>query len=195
MALETEVKIYIPDLKLVQTHLQNLGAVCTKERIFERNLRYDTPNQSLALQGGLLRLRQDTRARITYKGDVPQISDKARTLLELETEVGDFVIMDTILRKLGLEVQLLYEKFRTTYEFAETEIVLDEMPFGNFMEVEGEPAAIENALRQLGLQNARRILSSYVAIFRDVKEALGLTFRDLSFDNFTGINLPPHLFE
>lgn len=195
MSLETEVKIHIPDLSPVQTQLITFGAVCTKTRIFERNLRYDFPGQTLAQQGGLLRLRQDSRARVTYKGVAPQISDQTRTLLELETEVNDFDTMDTIFRKLGLEVQLIYEKFRTTYEYVDTEIVLDEMPFGNFIEIEGSPNAIENVLGQLGLRDKKRILSSYVAVFEQVKTALGLRFRDLSFDNFAGVSVPAAIFE
>lgn len=194
MSLETEVKIYIPDLNHIQQQLQTLGASLIQPRLFERNWRYDTPGQMLAQQGGLLRLRQDSRTRITYKGAAPQISDQTRTLLELETEVGDFDVMDSIFRKLGLEVQLIYEKFRTAYEYADTEIVLDEMPFGNFIEVEGLPEAIENALYQLNLQGNNRILASYVEIFRQVKAALGLSFRDLSFENFAGITVPEHIF-
>ncbi len=195
MSTETEVKIYVADLQSIQHHLEKLGAVCTKPRIFERNLRYDTPDQALYRQKSVLRLRQDSRARVTFKGEALQLSSQTRTLLELETEVADFDVMDSIFRKLGLEVQLVYEKFRTTYEFENTEIVLDEMPFGNFIEVEGTPEAIDHVLSQLNLQQARRILSSYVAVFEQLKQGLRLTFRDLSFENFAGVVVPAHLFD
>jgi adenylate cyclase class 2 len=88
---------------------------------------------------------------------------------------------------------MVYEKFRSTYQLAGAEVVLDEMPYGNFIEIEGAPAAIEVCVTQLGLSQHERILASYVDLFNIVKTALGLDFRDLSFTNFEGIAVPGHL--
>ena len=194
MSLETEVKIYLPDLDKIKARLKASGAEQSKPRLFERNIRYENATEDFSPRGIVLRLRQDDRVRLTYKEPPPaQESLTTITRIELETEVSDFAAMDAILKRLGFHEFVVYEKFRTTYTLANTEVVLDEMPYGNFIEVEGAPAAIEAAITQLGLNDHQRILASYVDLFNVVKNALGLDFRDLSFANFEGIIVPDDL--
>lgn len=194
MALETEVKIFVPDLSHIQKRLPELGATEAKPRVFEMNIRYDDEQQSLTTRGIVLRLRQDQRVRVTYKQAANQQTEGVLTRMELETEVADFDTMHAIFQHLGFSISLLYEKYRTTYDYAGAEIVLDEMPYGNFIEVEGEPDAIETVLRDLKMHQANRIFESYVVLFGKVKHALNLDFRDLSFANFEGIAVPEALF-
>jgi adenylate cyclase class 2 len=73
--------------------------------------------------------------------------------------------------------------------------VLDEMPFGNFIEVEGAPAVIDATLEALELQGRPRILASYLMLFAQVKTALNLFCHDLTFANFEGITVPPGVFD
>lgn len=194
MAVETEVKFYLPDLQAVQTKLEALGAVLRKPRLFERNLRYDDAANSLTSAHIVLRLRQDDRVRLTYKGTRLGGDAKLHSREELETEVSDFAVMDAILKRLGYHVSWAYEKYRTTYALEAAEIVLDETPFGNFIEIEGEAEAIERIIAALGLADAKRILSSYAELFLLVKEALGLAFQDMTFANFAGISVSGELF-
>jgi len=196
MTLETEVKFYIADLDEISARLHTAGAQQSHRRIFEQNLRYENAAQTLAAQDVVLRLRQDDRARLTYKQALPEQSDtRTTTRLELETEVGDFATMDAILHKLGFYVAMAYEKYRTTYTLHGAEIMLDEMPFGNFIEVEGLAEPIEQVVAALGLGGAPRFLVSYVALFEAVKARLGLTLRDLTFAAFEGVELPDAIFE
>ncbi len=68
--------------------------------------------------------------------------------------------------------------------------MLDEMPYGNFAEIEGPDAAsIQAANRRLGLDWEERILDSYAMLFQVICRKLGLTFRDLTFDNFAGTDV------
>src|SRR5689334_8199769 len=103
--------------------------------------------------------------------------------------------MNAILEKLGYHTAMVYEKYRTTYELDGVEIVLDEMPYGNFVEIEGERAAIEWLIERLELQKAPRIPASYTALFARVKLALKLDAQDLTFDNFRGVSVPENLFQ
>jgi len=89
---------------------------------------------------------------------------------------------------------VVYEKYRTTYQWREVEIVLDELPFGNFCEIEGPLPAIHAALAALDLEGCPRIPTSYLGMFAVLKQRLGLTFHDLTFANFTGIAVPPEVF-
>ena len=53
---------------------------------------------------------------------------------------------------LGLARVLIYEKKRRTYKFRSVEVVLDELPFGLFMEIEGSLTAIKEAEMLLGVE-------------------------------------------
>ena len=141
--IETEVKIAVADLNAIRERLEAVGAVLRAPRVFERNIRYEDAAGSLTPNEIVLRLRQDTAARLTYKA--PPDAEAAqpanvRTRFEAEVTVSDFDTMDVILQRLGFRPHVVYEKFRTTYQLGEAEVVLDEMPFGPFVEVEG-PAA------------------------------------------------------
>lgn len=194
---EVEVKFYIADLKVIEAKLQSIGAELTKPRVYERNIRYENADKTLTAQGIVVRLRQDNSVKFTYKEppaslpDNPQLSHR----YEAEVEVSDFATMQTILGKLGYFPHIMYEKYRTTYQFESVEIVLDEMPYGNFIEIEGTESAIEQAITALGLDSSPRILTNYLYLFEVVKEALNLDIHDLSFANFEGVDGTSALFE
>lgn len=194
MPLETEVKFYIGDLGAVAEKLQAAGAILHKPRVHERNLRFDTPDNGLTAREIVLRLRQDDRVRLTYKAPSEQQSVGSHSRLELETGVSDFDSMAAILEALGFQTSWVYEKYRSTYTLDSAEIVLDEMPFGGFIEIEGGAEAIERVITALDLTKAPRILASYAELFEGVKAALGLPFRDLTFPNFEGLSISPEIF-
>lgn len=185
---ETEVKLYVPDLEAVKGRLEVVGAELIAARVYERNVRYEDAAKTLTNRGVTVRLRQDTRVRLTYK-DSTSVEDSISSRFEAEVEVNDFGVMETILGKLGYTPFLVYEKYRTTYALDGTEVVLDEMPYGNFVEIEGERTAIEAAIKQLNLENAARFGESYTRLFERVKQKSGLTFQDLTFANFEGIKV------
>ena len=188
---ELEVKFYLADLPALETRLQALGARLAQARLHEVNLRFDTPARDLTQSYRVLRLRQDTAARMTYKGP-GEIKDGARLRQEIEFSVSDFDSARDLLLALGYQVSLMYEKYRTTYTLDEVEVTLDQMPYGDFAEIEGpDPASIHRASERLGLDWERRGLESYTALFERLRTSLGLTFRDLAFDNFRDLKVTP----
>jgi len=187
---ETEVKLYVPDLTAVEQRLQAAGARLVAPRVLERNVRYDTADGRLAASGQVLRLRQDTRVRLTYKDQGAALENSALTRFEAEVEVSDFETMQTILARLGYAPSMAYEKYRTTYKLDEVEVALDELPLGSFVEIEGEVDAIEQAVARLGLSAARRYPHSYAKLFDHARHNLELAFTDLTFANFAGIIVP-----
>jgi adenylate cyclase class 2 len=190
---ETEVKLYVPFLEAVQVRLERLGAQLTAPRVFERNIRYDNVQRTLTPRGVVVRLRQDTRTRLTYK-DNGKARDGIVTRTEIEVEVSDFDAMSAILMKLGYTPYMVYEKYRATYEIDDAEIVLDEMPYGSFVEIEGEEQKVADIMKRLELDRAPRMDGSYADLFERVKRHLGLTFTDLTFDNFKGVRVPEEAF-
>ena len=188
---EIEVKFYITNLPRVQNRLAEMGALITQPRTHEINLRLDTVNYDLAKAKRVLRLRQDTRTRLTYKGPGALLEGTLQRQ-EIEVSVSDFSKTLALLEALGFQVALMYEKYRTALDLSEVEVSLDEMPFGNFIEIEGgDPAAIRSISQQLQLNWEARVVDSYTGLFEELRSVLGLTFRDISFTNFTGIVVTP----
>ena len=186
---EIEVKFYIADLPGVQKRLERLGARLVHARTHEINLRFDTPAGDLLRQYQVLRLRQDSQARLTYKGPA-QTLEGARARQEIEFTVSDFSSAQAFLQALGYQIVMMYEKYRTTYEMDGMEILLDEMPYGSFLEIEGpDPAGMHRFTLALQLDWECAAVDSYTALFEKLRGRLGFTFRDLSFANLATLDV------
>lgn len=187
---ELEVKFIVSDLSAVESRLQSLGAQLVQPRTHEVNLRLDTPDLALTKSLQVLRLRQDSLARVTYKGPGRDESG-VRIRQELEFVVSDFDTARNLFKALGYDVAMMYEKYRTVYDLEEVHVTLDEMPYGDFIEVEGlSPEVIQSVSRMLTVDWEARVLDSYTALFEQLREVVGFAFRDLSFDNFTDFQTP-----
>ncbi|MEO1444125.1 MAG: class IV adenylate cyclase, partial [Chloroflexota bacterium] len=188
---ETEVKVFVTDLATVAAKLAELGAELTVPRVYERNVRYENADNTFTGQGIVLRLREDNKIKLTYKEPLDPLA-AARGIhrrFEAEVTVSDYGAMDTILTRLGFHPYMVYEKYRTTYALNGAEIVLDEMPYGDFVEIEGSEATINALLEKLNLQDQPRISYSYAELFDRIKTALQLDVDDLTFDNFDGVTV------
>src|SRR5688572_13003245 len=153
---ETEAKFYVHDLDKITTRLHELKALLIQERVLETNIRFDLPDGRLRSEGRVLRLRQDSEARFTYKSPSTNQQGVLRRT-EIEFTVGDFEKGKEFLEALGYQKLIAYEKYRTTYALSQTSevlthIMLDELPYGNFVEIEGETLElIREAAIQLNL--------------------------------------------
>lgn len=186
---EIEIKLHVSSLSGVENRLQELGARLVQPRTHEINLRFDTPNETLGCTSQVLRLRQDTAARLTYKGP-GTMQDGVRTRQEIEFVVEDFNAARNLLEALGYQVKMLYEKYRTVYDLEAAHITLDEMPYGNFVEIEAPDVDRVQAMgRRLALDLQAAASESYVMIFDRLCLRLALPFRDLSFENFDGLEI------
>ncbi len=184
---ELELKYYVNDLTRLQTQVQALGAVCDQERVLEINLRFDRPDYSLSKNGQALRLRYDTQARLTFKGP-SQAQEGIRLRQEIEFVASDYQAAREFLLALGFQVVLIYEKYRTGYKLGDVHILLDELPYGNFVEIEGpDPAQIREINDRLGLNFDRRVEESYTVLFERLRDQLRLTIRDLVFEGFAQV--------
>lgn len=186
---EIEVKFYISDLPAVRKRLEDLGARLVHPRSHEINLRFDTPSGDLLRKLQVLRLRQDSQVRLTFKGPAQRL-DGTLAREEIEFTAGDFSSAQAFLEALGYQVVLMYEKYRTTFEMDGMEILLDEMPYGSFIEIEGpDPAGIRHLAQVLQLEWETAAADSYTSLFAKLRARLGLTFRDLSFANFAALDV------
>lgn len=188
--LEVEVKFLVSDLAEFRERLLASGARLDKPRVYEHNIRYDNAWGGLLRRGILLRLRQDKIARLTFKGmPLEAIESEAKVREELELEVSDFATMGLILERIGFEPTQIYEKYRETFTLNQVEIVLDEMPFGSFVELEGDENQIRETADLLQLAWDERILDNYLALMSRLKEHYHLPFDNLTFENFADLDI------
>jgi len=189
--METEAKFYLSDLVALENKLVARDAKLEISRTHEYNLRFDTSDGAYTRTYRVIRLRRDGKIRLTYKGP-GEIVEGVRTREEIEFEVSDFDAAQTFIESLGFNISFVYEKYRTTYHYGNCEIVLDETPYGNFIEIEGESGRDIQALAEsLGLRWEARINDSYFGIFQMVRAALGVRFRDMTFANFAPHSVAP----
>ena len=158
-----------------------------KPKVFEVNTCYDTPQHHIAIRDGVLRLRQDNACHLTLKRRPAMDDPDVKVYRELEVLVSDFDTMEKILGSLGYHPVRRYEKWRQTYILKDTLLCMDTLPFGNFLEIEGDKRSIRHTSEQLGLAWEKRILTSYLAIFDQLQKEAHLTFDNPTFDRFKGI--------
>jgi len=163
MATEIEKKYRVTEAQVeaLRARLQAVGAKAEGTE-FEVNTVYAGPG--LEPRRRLLRLRRvGQRAVLTYK-ERPPTEAAIKQQREDETEVADADALAAILEGLGYTPALVYEKRRETWRLDEAEVVLDELPFGWFVEIEGEEVAIHAVERKLELDTAEVEHATYPAL-------------------------------
>ena len=160
MPIETEKKYRLTKKQRAELlrRLPQIGATPQGEE-FEENTLYG--GDVLDVGRCVLRLRRvGDKAILTYKERYTSASS-IKQQLEEETDVSDADAMENILDALGFAPALIYEKRRATWQLGETEIALDELPFGLFMEIEGPEADIRKTERQLAIKGLRAEHATY----------------------------------
>jgi adenylate cyclase class 2 len=186
--LEIEAKFNVPTVEPYRAHLLALGATLSQKRVFERNLLLDTPDQQLRQAEQVLRLRQDNAVRLTFKSK-PIDHSEMKVREEIEMEVGDLETAVILFDRLGYKPQLVYEKYRETYHLGTAEIVLDELPYGDFVEIEGNTAEIKRVAAAMGLDINGRLSHNYLELMFKLKQHHNLPFNDLTFANFADLDI------
>ncbi len=146
--IEKKYRLTVDERDQVLRRLRDAGAEDRGVK-FEENTIYG--GGSLERGRSVLRLRRvGEKALLTYKERYTRES-AVKHQREDETEVEDPAAMAAILDALGFKPVLVYEKRRRTWVLGETEVVIDELPFGLFMEVEGDEDAIVATEQTLGI--------------------------------------------
>jgi adenylate cyclase class 2 len=164
MAIEIEKKYRLTaeQFEALRRRLEEAGAEGQGPSEFEENTIYTGPNLDPSRR--VLRLRRKgERAVFTFKERDPGAAAVKRQREE-ETEVSDASALAAILEALGYRPVLVYEKRRTTFRLSGAEVVLDELPFGLFAEIEGDEANILEAEKLIGLDAAEAEHASYPAL-------------------------------
>ena len=123
----------------------------------------------LSQPGCALRLRRvnGQRAYLTFKRRIPSESP-IKHQEEQEVVVNDPDGMHWILKSLQLEPGLVYEKRRTRWKVGEAKVVIDELPFGLFMEIEASVREIKRVEKLLGAEHLPAVMETYPSLTRQL---------------------------
>ncbi|MDQ2936700.1 MAG: class IV adenylate cyclase [Acidobacteriota bacterium] len=160
MSIEIEKK-YRLTKKQQEEVLQRLPRIGAKPKGQEFEVNTIYAGETLDVARSILRLRRiGDRGILTYKERFPT-SSAIKHQREDETGLDDPDAMELILDALGFTPALVYEKRRQTWRLGETEIVIDELPFGLFMEIEGSENDIQVVERKLAIKRLRSETATY----------------------------------
>lgn len=191
---EIEAKYVVHDPSAVRAALARLGAERAHAHA-ELNVRLDDEARSLTHREMVLRVRQveeDGASSTILTVKTPGVDRSTYSVRrEIELGVDDGSAMIAALGVLGYMPFWRYEKRRETYVCEDVEVMLDEVPFGWFVEVEGPEDGITRVVKRLDLADADRIPLSYAEIDAHVRANLALPPGDLTFDAFAGVDVPP----
>ena len=174
---EIEIKLRITDQPSIERKILALGAT-PQPRVQEQNTLYDTPQSHLRQRHMLLRLRVETPAphnkptgkkeRVTLTSKAPPHSqqNKKQSRYKIRAEREQVVSTSSrqyakTLTSLGFRPTFRYDKFRTTFRLPNLHLDLDETPAGTYLELEGNPKAIDRAAKALGFTKKHYLRATY----------------------------------
>ena len=178
--IEQEVKFEVPNIKNILKKLKEIGAteIATD---FQRAIRFETENDDLLSKGMFLRVRSGHGDVITLKRKISEDNADFKEREEIETKVEDLAKMRKIINYLGFTKEFIFEKYRSNWKYKGAEISVDELPFGNYLEIESTPELINEIAKDLELDNKYRKALTYWDLFEKYKKANNLTGDNIVF--------------
>ena len=146
----------------IERHLREMGA-SSRPPEFEENTLYR--GGRLDIGNCILRLRRVDQQRffLTFKQRLPTKS-AIKHQQEEEAEIANADAMHAILTELGYGPGLVYEKRRARWNVGEAKVVIDELPFGLFMEIEASEKEIRRVERLLGAEDLPAVMETYPSL-------------------------------
>ncbi len=162
---EVELKLRIESRKEIIEKIEKLGATFISEAT-QTDYAYNSPVIDFGKTGEAFRLRHEVfgngkKAYLTYKGSAAFSDEGHKIREEYEVEVSDFLKIKKILEALKFFLVLKVEKVRKTYHLDNVVIAVDALPFGDFVELEGDPVRSQMLRQKLGLADVMPIKKAY----------------------------------
>lgn len=165
MALEKELKFENIDHEKLREILRREKASYVG-RWFEENIVFDTSERELKRRGILLRLRKKGAISVLTVKTPPEeeCPSHIKVFQEHETEIADFDALANCFVALGYSPAFSYEKIREKWALAGCVVCLDMLPFGMYVEIEGDEKAIALCSQRLALQQEDATIETYHAL-------------------------------
>jgi adenylate cyclase class 2 len=180
--MEREIKLIFRTPDEAREAILAAGATPLRGRRLQEDCLLDTPDDRLHQRRCVLRVRLECgKSLLTFKGPVQQTSDmKLRE--ELETIVGDGLLLLRVLEELGFRVWFRYQKYREEFAHECVTVALDETPVGTFVEIEGSEDGIHEMATALLRKPGDYVLDSYRGLFVKYCDEHGLPLTDMLFE-------------
>jgi adenylate cyclase class 2 len=179
--MEREVKLAFRDVDEARTAILAAGAEPLRARRLQEDCLLDTQDDQLFSRRCVLRVRMECgKTLLTFKGPVQESSMKLRE--ELETIVGDGLLLLRVLEQVGFRVWFRYQKYREEFAHEDVIVALDETPVGVFVEIEGSEAGIHEMASALARKPEDYVLDSYRGLFVKHCQRHGLPVSDMLFE-------------
>jgi adenylate cyclase, class 2 len=179
--LEREIKLCFRDAQEARQAILATGATPLRGRRLQEDYLLDTRDDQLRQRRCVLRVRLECgKTLLTFKGPVQNSPMKLRE--ELETVVGDGLLLMHVLEELGFHVWFRYEKYREEFAHEDVIVAIDETPVGVFVEIEGSEHGINATAEALGRCAKDYIVDSYRGLFLQHREEFGFAGQNMVFD-------------
>jgi adenylate cyclase, class 2 len=179
--MEREVKLAFRDVDEARTAILAAGAEPLRARRLQEDCLLDTHDDQLFSRRCVLRVRMECgKTLLTFKGPVQESSMKLRE--ELETIVGDGLLLLRVLEQIGFRVWFRYQKYREEFAHEDVIVALDETPVGVFVEIEGSETGIHEMAAALARKPEDYVLDSYRGLFVKHCQRNGLPVSDMLFE-------------
>ena len=156
--IEKKYRLTRAQRRAIEQRMRDLSIV-PRELEHEENTLYR--GGRLDFGGCALRLRRvNGRAYLTFKRRLPGRSP-IKHQEEHEVTLSDPDGMDAILRALNFSPAVVYEKRRTRWQVGKAKVVIDELPFGLFMEIEASVREIRRVEKLLKAESLPAVIETY----------------------------------
>jgi adenylate cyclase class 2 len=179
--MEREIKLSFRTPDEARNAILTAGATPLRGRRLQEDCLLDTHDDLLHRRRCVLRVRLECgKTLLTFKGPVQASDMKLRE--ELETIVGDGLLLLRVLEELGFRVWFRYQKYREEFAHENVTVAIDETPVGTFVEIEGSERGIHDMAAALARRPADYVLDSYRGLFVKHCQAHGLPVTDMLFE-------------
>jgi len=180
--IEIELKYAIEDPEIIAKKLSSLKANIEKKRTHELSIMYDNPQELMQKTDGRIRARKSgENIEFCYKKPITREGIKKE--IEYEVTVSNFEMLEKIINEMGFFEVSSYERYRTTYKINNSKITIDEYPFANYIEIEGDEKEITDIATSLHLK--KNLTDSCDTLFNKWRHKRGLEQTNhMKFSNF-----------
>lgn len=106
-----------------------------------------------------------------------------REEMEVKVKEGENIEnLRGILKSLGFSKEIIFEKKRKNVFKNDIIISFDKLPFGFFVEFEGEPKTIDQYLKEFNLSNRPRITKAYLGLWEEYRKAHNIAEENCLFE-------------
>lgn len=159
-----------------------------KNREYQSNIMFDNPQRLMQATDGRIRVRvlgKSSNKTLTYKK--PLVSKNgAKREIEYEIKFTDTNgQIEKILKAMEFIPSSSYERYRTEWKIGNAHITLDEYPYSDFIEIEGQQDQIEKIAKELGFRLRDGLTKPADTLFQEWRRGKGLPFKPhMRFNDF-----------